>query len=145
MSRKARFLLLLFIAVAFFSHTSFAQQDMQYAVNPQLRSSRLIVWTIPETISGQGSGQAAQDQPPARPQQGQTSGSQDQMNQANQTFTGTMVRDGNSYVLKTADNVTYQLDDQDKASKFEGKTVKVTGSLDSTTNIIHLQAIELGA
>jgi len=147
-SRKAPFLLLLFFSLVVLSKSGVAQLDVQYEVNPQLQSSRLIAWRVlevPEPIPAQSSQQPGQDEPAASPQQGQTSGSQDQMNQANHTFTGTLVKSGNNYVLRTADNVTYQLDDQDKASKFEGKNVKVTGSLDAATNIIHVQAIELGA
>lgn len=58
-------------------------------------------------------------------------------------FMGTIVKDGDRLVLKDmASNLTYQLDDQKKAKKYEGKPVKVTGSLDSSSNTIHVENIE---
>ena len=46
-------------------------------------------------------------------------------------------------VLKdTAANVSYQLDDQEKAKQFVGKQVRVTGKLDLNTNLIHVDNIE---
>jgi hypothetical protein len=50
------------------------------------------------------------------------------------------------FILKDdADKSSYQLDDQDKASKFEGKRVKVTGTLDQANNLIRIQTIEEAA
>ncbi|MGC1450170.1 MAG: DUF5818 domain-containing protein [Candidatus Sulfotelmatobacter sp.] len=58
-------------------------------------------------------------------------------------FNGTIVKEKGKLVLKdTAANVSYQLDDQDKAKQFVGKQVKVTGKLDSNTNRIHVENIE---
>jgi len=37
---------------------------------------------------------------------------------------------------------TYQLDDQKKAQGFEGKNVKVTGTVDEATKTIHVAGIE---
>ena len=73
------------------------------------------------------SGAAAQGSTPAQPSQ-------------NSSFTGTVVNANGKYVLKT-DSGTYQLDDQDKAKQFEGKQVKVTGSLDSATSVLHVTDI----
>ncbi len=61
---------------------------------------------------------------------------------AAQAFTGMIMKSGNSYVLQTADNVTYQLDDQDKAKAYEGKQVQVTGSLDKSANMIKVRDIK---
>ncbi|PYU92656.1 MAG: hypothetical protein DMG25_11545, partial [Acidobacteria bacterium] len=50
---------------------------------------------------------------------------------------------GGKYVLYDAGTKTsYQLDDQSKPKDFAGQKVKVTGTLDSTTNTIHVQNIE---
>ncbi len=62
-----------------------------------------------------------------------------------QTFSGIIVRTGTEYVLKTMDNVTYQLDDQDRAKRFEGKQVKVTGTVNANTKVIRVQNIEEAA
>ena len=56
------------------------------------------------------------------------------------SFTGTVVKAGGKYVLKTSD-MNYQLDDQQKAKKFVGQQVKVSGSLDSNTSTIHVSDI----
>lgn len=39
----------------------------------------------------------------------------------------------------------YELDNNEKASPFEGKQVKVTGTLDSTKKLIHVEQIEATA
>jgi len=52
------------------------------------------------------------------------------------------MKSGDNYVLKTADNMTYQLDDQSRAKQYEGKQVQVTGSLDATNNTIKVQDIK---
>jgi hypothetical protein len=41
--------------------------------------------------------------------------------------------------------VTYQLDDQDRAKRFEGKQVKVTGTVNANTKVIRVQNIEEAA
>jgi Protein of unknown function (DUF5818) len=60
-----------------------------------------------------------------------------------QSITGTVVKVAGRYVLETGDNLAYQLDDQDKARQYEGKRVKVTGTLDRNTGVIHVTSIEL--
>jgi hypothetical protein len=60
-----------------------------------------------------------------------------------QSVSGTVMKVAGKYVLETADNLAYQLDDQDKARQYEGKRVRVTGTLDRTTGIIHVTSIEL--
>jgi hypothetical protein len=60
-----------------------------------------------------------------------------------QSVSGTIVKVGGKYVLETADNLAYQLDNQGKASQYEGKHVKITGSLDRATGILHVKSIEL--
>lgn len=63
---------------------------------------------------------------------------------AAQTFTGTIMKESGKYVLKMAGNSTiYQLDDQDRAKQYEGKQVKVAGTLDATGNSLHVTSIEL--
>jgi hypothetical protein len=58
-------------------------------------------------------------------------------------FNGTIGKDGNRFVLRDDVNRTlYDLDDQDSASKFAGKKVKVTGTLDASNLTIHIQTIE---
>jgi uncharacterized protein YdeI (BOF family) len=62
---------------------------------------------------------------------------------ASQPMSGTIVKEKGKYCLKdSATGTSYKLDDQDKAKQFEGKQVKVTGKLDSSTNQIHVENIE---
>ncbi|MGD0267452.1 MAG: DUF5818 domain-containing protein [Candidatus Sulfotelmatobacter sp.] len=62
---------------------------------------------------------------------------------AAQTFTGTVVKDAGRYILKVSGTTVYQLDDQDKAKQYEGKQVKIEGTLDANGNSLHITSIEL--
>ena len=53
-----------------------------------------------------------------------------------QTFSGTVVRQGDKYVLKDDSGKTYDIDHQDEVKKFDGKRVRVQGTLDASTNKI---------
>jgi cytoskeletal protein RodZ len=57
------------------------------------------------------------------------------------SFAGTVVKSGHKYVLKTAAGDTYQIDDQTKAKQFDGQQVKVNGSLDKSTSMLHVTDI----
>lgn len=60
-----------------------------------------------------------------------------------ETFMGTILKSGENFVLSdSATKTRYTLDDTRKARPFEGKTVKVTGTLDVASNLIHVQAIQ---
>jgi hypothetical protein len=60
-----------------------------------------------------------------------------------QTFTGTILKDGDNFVLSDpATKTGYTLDNPKKASVFEGKKVKVTGTLDMASNLIHVETIQ---
>ncbi len=66
--------------------------------------------------------------------------------QAMKSFSGKIVKEGDLFVLKDAvSGASYQLDDQKQARKFEGKDVRVNGSLDTASNTIHVQSIEEGS
>jgi uncharacterized protein YdeI (BOF family) len=63
-----------------------------------------------------------------------------------QVFSGKIAKAGGKYVLKdSATKMTYSLDDQSQAKKFEGQNVKVTGMLDAPSNTIHVSVIEPGS
>ena len=69
--------------------------------------------------------------------------SQSQERPEAKTFTGTILRSGESFVLSDpATKSKYILDDQDKARRFEGKHVKVTGTIDAAKNLIHVASIQ---
>ncbi len=116
------------------SAMSFAQQDQSAPSNSQPTS---------DMQSGQ---QASPEQQGAQPSSqtpdssSSMQNSQGMQNAAGSTFTGTVVKAGGKYVLKTADS-NYQLDDQDKAKQFVGQQVKINGNLDSSTSMIHISDI----
>jgi hypothetical protein len=62
---------------------------------------------------------------------------------AAQTFTGTIVKDGSTYVLRVSGESVYHLDDQERAKQYEGKQVKIAGTLDANGNSLHITSIEL--
>jgi uncharacterized protein YdeI (BOF family) len=81
----------------------------------------------------------AQPQPQQQPDQAQP---QPNQSQASSTFTGTVVKNGEQYMLRDSSGQIYGLDDSDRAKQFEGKTVKVTGQLDTQAKVIHVQDIQ---
>jgi hypothetical protein len=69
--------------------------------------------------------------------------SQSQAQPEGKTFTRTILKSGESFVL--SDSVTkskYMLDNQDKVRPYEGKKVRVTGTIDVANNMIHVETIE---
>ena len=93
--------------------------------------------------STQPSSNQTQSQPGSDQPQGQTTpapgASADAQTQ--NSFSGTVVKVGKHFVLKT-DKMTYQLDDETKAKQFEGKQVNVSGTLDKSTSIIRVTDIQ---
>lgn len=53
-----------------------------------------------------------------------------------QTFTGTVVKQGDKYMLKDDTGKTYDIDHQTDVAKFEGKRVRVQGTLDPNGKIM---------
>lgn len=49
-----------------------------------------------------------------------------------QSFSGTVVKSGDKYVLKDDSGKTYDIDHQSDVAKFEGKRVRVKGTLDAS-------------
>jgi outer membrane biosynthesis protein TonB len=87
-----------------------------------------------------------QTEPPATKQRPDQSGQaapetkSDSNTTAAQSFTGTVVKSGDKYVLQdAATGNTYDIDHQDEVQKFEGKRVKVRGTLDASGKMIHIQ------
>jgi uncharacterized protein YdeI (BOF family) len=68
---------------------------------------------------------------------------QQQTKQKTKIFSGTIIKSGDNYVLSDAANkLSYVLDDAQKASQYEGKKVKVTGTVDVASNTIHVETIQ---
>ena len=52
------------------------------------------------------------------------------------------MKEGDQYVLRDSSGQVYKLDDSTRAQQFEGKQVKVTGTLDADSKMIHVDNIE---
>ncbi len=95
-----------------------------------------VAWGKPFVVAGPAH---AQEQAQPQPQQQQQP---DQGQAKASTFTGTVVKNGDQYMLRDSSGQIFGLDDSDKAKPFEGKTVKVTGQLDEQAKVIHVQDIQ---
>ena len=63
--------------------------------------------------------------------------------QKTKIFSGTVIKNGDNFVLTDgASKLSYVLDDAQKASPYEGKRVKVTGTVDVASNTIHVESIQ---
>ena len=83
---------------------------------------------------------------PLRSQSQSQDPSVQQSGQQAQTFTGKISKKGDKYVLRdSSSKMTYELDDQEKVKSFDGKDVKVTGTLDAQTQTIHVADIQPSA
>lgn len=57
-----------------------------------------------------------------------------------QNFTGTIVKSGDKYKFQdAASGNTYDIDHQEQVKEFEGKKVRVHGTLDESAKVIHVQ------
>ena len=96
----------------------------------------VIAWAVPVAkvhAVSQGAVLTAQQDEPAEPAAQEAEA---------QTFTGQIMNHDGKYTLHGEDDETYQLDDQEKAKGFDGKNVKVTGTLDEESMTIHVKGIE---
>ena len=80
--------------------------------------------------------------PSQTPDQAQTPNSKDDAPAAgadSQTFSGTVVKSGDKYMLKDDSGKTYDIDHQSDVAKFEGKRVRVQGTLDASGTKIRVK------
>ena len=158
----------LFTAVIFLAASSFAfGQDSPMQPTPVVPGTilgpELIIWSqeqkpqpVPQPLPPPDS-PAQKPSQPEQQQPGDPTSSQSQQSAnppaatsptdsqqtGTQSFTGTISKDNGKYVLKTSQNTVYQIDDQDKAKGYEGKPVKITGTLDTNSNTVHVTSIEI--
>ena len=100
----------------------FAQQTAPSSQDPTQQQ--------PRQQPGQAPDQPAQQAPDA----------QSQSQPGSQTFTGVIVKAGDKYVLQdTEAGSTYDVDHQDQVKQFEGKKVRIHGTLDPSSKMIHIQ------
>jgi hypothetical protein len=58
-----------------------------------------------------------------------------------QSFSGTIEQSNGKLCLRDSSGTKYQLDDQNKAQQYSGQKVTINGTLDSSSNMIHVQDV----
>src|ERR1700693_5005753 len=67
---------------------------------------------------------------------------QQETDPATKTFTGTVLKEGDNFILSdSANKLSFVLDDAEKVRPYEGKKVKVTGTVDTANDMIHVETI----
>jgi hypothetical protein len=136
------------LTVSTFASAQDSLQQPNPALPAEMLGPPLIAWSvlqkprpIPEPLPPPDNRDQSQSQV------GQTENAQPQDSQPQQptaqSFTGTIAKNSGKYVLKVAEGIAYQIDDQEKAKGYEGKQVKIAGSLDAKSNVLHVTSIEL--
>ena len=100
------------------------------------------IWTTPLAL---GLALGALQVTPMLQAQPQNEGAAQQDQQKSQTFVGKVIKARNGqYALLTDEQAGkgVYLDDQEKVKGFEGKSVKVTGTLEIAKNLVHVSNIE---
>jgi len=137
------------VVAVFLVPRSLAQSPANPAPLASGDNGTLIAWTMmqqPVPMQSQNP-PAREQQPDSQYPQGRDA-QQDrdvEREPATQSFAGTVMMENDHYVLKTSDNNTYQLDDQERAKEYEGKQVQVMGVLNSETNMIRVRDIKMAS
>ncbi len=76
--------------------------------------------------------------PPSQQQPDPESQGQSKQSQV-QTFSGTIMKSGDKYVLQDASGTNYDIDRQDLVKSHEGKKVRINGILDPDGKTIHVK------
>lgn len=58
------------------------------------------------------------------------------------TFTGIVSKEADDFVLKVSETTTYKLDSKQQVEQYAGQRVRVTGTIESGVNMIHVDRIE---
>jgi hypothetical protein len=83
--------------------------------------------------------QPGQQQKPAPSRQSPDQAQPDAQSSQDQTFVGTIVKSGDKFVLQDSAGKSWDIDHQELVRKFEGKQVRVTGTLDPDGKTIHMK------
>jgi hypothetical protein len=145
------------IAIVFSGMLVFAQQPAPS--HKSIFSSDLVLWSYmqepqqPEpsaprqqpTPDPQPDTHPAQNPtpvPPAPPEQSNPPAAAGTQAPTAQSFTGTISKESDNFVLKVSPTTSYKLDNQQEVQQYEGQRVRVTGTLESEINLIHVDKIE---
>src|ERR1700690_2533389 len=107
-----------------------------------LRSQQLVAWSWlqkPRPVP-QPPPPPDKSTPQPDPKTQQPAPPQTQQPMPSQTFTGKIVKSGEKFILK-AGSTNYQLDDQNSAKQYEGKDVRIVGTVGAGGDTIHVAKI----
>ena len=145
MNKSTRFLLMLgTLTLALCAAPLFAQQpdanspssSSPSAQSPSSPSAQSTAQKPDQAQPGQSQpGQAQPGQAPA----GQSPSDQASPSSGSQSFSGTVAKSGEKYVLQDASGKTYYVDRQEDLKKYEGKQVRIQGTLDPDGKTIHVK------
>ena len=125
--------------------------------SPQLLSSDLVAWSAMQQPTAPERNQTRQQptpepapetqpsqQPTVQPKAGQRSAAStaSQGQDPTNTFTGTVSKEPGGFTLQVSTSTSYKLDNQQQVQQYEGQRVRVTGNLDPSINLIHVDKIE---
>jgi hypothetical protein len=123
--------------------TLLVAQDAQSPIPPSssdIFGPELIAWS--EQQRPQPVPQPLPDPPQAQDENQNQSPNSPEHRVESRSFTGVIVKDHDNYVLKVANNQIYQLDDQQKAKRFEDRNVRVVGTLDEKNSLLQIRSID---
>jgi uncharacterized protein YdeI (BOF family) len=140
MKKLQSFWILAALVMALGVATSLMAQEPSQPSQPQSAAPDQPAQTQQPADQSPTSGQQPQAQPGQTPDPaGQSADSKDTSTGAAKTFSGTINKQGDQYVLQDASGTVYNIDNQAAAKKYEGKKVNIHGTLDPDGKTIHVQ------
>jgi hypothetical protein len=130
------------LALALSAAPLFAQQSDTQSPSPSTPSAQQPSQPSQPGQSGQAQpGQTPDTTSPSQPPAGQTAPDAQAQSAAGdgQSFSGTVAKSGDKFVLQDASGKTYDVDRQEELKKYEGKQVRIKGTLDPDGKTIHVK------
>jgi len=119
------------------------QPQPRPALPPDILGPQLIAWSQLQKPQPVPQLMLEPDRPMQQPDVQRANPPAKQEQPAAPPFKGTIIKNGTRYVLKVSSNSAYQIDDQDRPKQYEGKPVKIAGTLDADGKSLHIIDIEL--
>ena len=120
-----------------------------------LLSSDLVAWSAMQQPTAPEQNQTRQQPTPdptpesqpapnpnKQPSPNQSSSAAQNQAPSADTFTGTVSKESDGFALKVSDTTSYKLDNQQQVQQYVGQRVRVTGTLERSLNLIHVDRIE---
>jgi hypothetical protein len=127
-----------------FSSDLIAWSGMQQPQAPEQPGQQTAPTPSAQTPSTQNPSSSPAQQQPQSDANSTDSPNADSQNQAPtaSSFTGTISKEADGFVLKVSETTNYKLDAQRLVEQYEGQRVRVTGTLETGVNVIHVDRIE---